>query len=95
MVFPPEYECHKESKVEGLNCLRNQLTGDELLMWTIETFNMFYKKVVCSYPSRVSAQTWYGRRILPMFYTLPLIYSYFSFLYDNYSDIELSYSYYK
>ena len=40
-----EYECHKESKVAGLNCLRNQLTGDELLVWTIETFNMFYKKV--------------------------------------------------
>ena len=51
ILFPPEYECHKESKVEGLNCLRNQLTGDELLVWTIETFNMFYKKVVCSYPS--------------------------------------------
>ena len=32
-----EYECHKESKVAGLNCLRNQLTGDELLVWTIET----------------------------------------------------------
>ena len=30
-----------------------------------------------------------------MFYTLPLIYSYLSFLYDNYSDVELSYSYYK
>ena len=30
-----------------------------------------------------------------MFYTLPLIYSYFSFIYDNYSDIQLSYNYYK
>ena len=30
-----------------------------------------------------------------MFYTLPLIYSYFSFIYDNYSDILLSYNYYK
>ena len=40
-------------------------------------------------------QTWYGKRILPMFYTLPLIYSYFSFIYDNYSDILLSYNYYK
>jgi len=22
-----EYECHKDSKVEGLSCLRRQLTG--------------------------------------------------------------------
>ena len=30
-----------------------------------------------------------------MFYTLPLIYSYFSFIYDNYSDVLLSYNYYQ
>ena len=40
-----EYKCHQASKEAGLNCLRNQLTGDELLVWTIETFNMFYPKV--------------------------------------------------
>ena len=83
----------------GLNCLRNQLTGDELLVWTIETFNMFYKKVNISssekYYFENCFQTWYGKKILPMFYTLPLIYSYFSFIYDNYSDILLSYNYYK
>ena len=96
-----EYECHKESKVAGLNCLRNQLTGDELLVWTIETFNMFYKKVSTYLMVQLEQykwqilQTWYGKRILPMFYTLPLIYSYFSFIYDNYSDILLSYNYYK
>ena len=59
------------------------VTGDELLTWTIETFNTFYSK------------TWFARRILPIFYTIPLLISYFSFIYDNYSDIELSYSYYK
>ena len=96
----PEYECHRESREAGLNCLRDQLTGDiqdegvsqkpcsiftgdELLTWTIETFNTFYSK------------TWFARRILPIFYTIPLLISYFSFIYDNYSDIELSHSYYK
>ena len=24
----PEYECHRESREAGLNCLRDQLTGD-------------------------------------------------------------------
>ena len=63
--------------------MTRNVTGDELLTWTIETFNTFYSK------------TWFARRILPIFYTIPLLVSYFSFIYDNYSDIELSYSYYK
>ena len=40
------------------------------------------------------SKTWFARRILPIFYTIPLLISYFSFIYDNYSDIELSYTYY-
>ncbi len=43
-ILHQEFECHKASKVAGLSCLRRQLTGDELLMWTIETFTMFYEK---------------------------------------------------
>ena len=39
-----EFECHRASKFAGLSCLRRQLTGDELLMWTIETFTMFYDR---------------------------------------------------
>ena len=40
--------CAAKAQLAGLNCLRDQLTGDELLVWTIETFNMFYKKVYIS-----------------------------------------------
>ncbi len=43
-ILHQEFECHRSSKVAGLSCLRRQLTGDELLMWTIETFTMFYEK---------------------------------------------------
>ena len=41
-ILHQEFECHRASKFAGLSCLRRQLTGDELLMWTIETFTMFY-----------------------------------------------------
>ncbi len=43
-ILHQEFECHKNSKEAGLSCLRRQLTGDELLMWTIETFTMFYER---------------------------------------------------
>ena len=52
-ILHQEYECHRNSKVEGLNCLRQQITGDELLMWTIETFKTFYDR------------TWVQKNILP------------------------------
>ena len=43
-ILHQEFECHRASKFAGLSCLRRQLTGDELLMWTIETFTMFYDR---------------------------------------------------
>ena len=43
-ILHQEFECHRASKFAGLSCLRRQLTGDELLMWTIETFSMFYDR---------------------------------------------------
>jgi hypothetical protein len=66
----------------GLACLRRQLTGDELLVWTIETFTMFYEK------------TWAQSVMFPLFGLIPLFFSIFTFVYDYYSDFELSYEYY-
>lgn len=82
-ILHQEYECHKESKREGLNCLRRQLTGDELLTWTIETFSMFYE--------RTFAQT----TIIPFLGLTPLFLSIFTFVFDYYSDIELTAEYYR
>ena len=76
------YKCFRDSKYEGLRCLRDRLTGDELLLWTVETFTMFYDK------------TWAQRSIIPVIGLAPLIISIFTFVYDNYSDIELAFEYY-
>ena len=68
---------------EGLQCLRQQLTGDELLVWTTETFTMFYSR------------TWAQSVILPLLGLIPLLLSIASFVYDYYSDVELTIEYYK
>jgi hypothetical protein len=62
--------------------LRDRLTGDELLLWTVETFTMFYDK------------TWAQRSIIPVIGLMPLLISIFTFVYDNYSDIDLALEYY-
>ena len=62
--------------------MRDRLTGDELLLWTVETFTMFYEK------------TWAQKSIIPIIGLGPLILSIFTFVYDNYSDIELAIEYY-
>ena len=82
-ILHQEYECHKNSKSEGLNCLRNQLTGDELLTWTIETYTKFYNK------------TWAQKVLIPIFGLLPLFASIATFVYDYYSDMELTMEYYR
>ena len=81
-ILHQEFECHKTSKSEGLNCLRQQLTGDELLTWTIETFTTFYDK------------TWAQKSLIPLFGLFPLLMSIATFVYDYYSDIELTLEYY-
>ena len=73
----------RESKYDGLKCLRDRLTGDELLLWTVETFTMFYDK------------TWAQRSIIPVIGLMPLLISIFTFVYDNYSDIDLAIEYYE
>ena len=72
----------RDSKYDGLKCLRDRLTGDELLLWTVETFTMFYEK------------TWAQTTIIPVIGLMPLIMSIFTFVYDNYSDIDLAIEYY-
>lgn len=68
--------------MEGLTCLRKQLTGDELLMWTVETFTMFYDK------------TFAAKTVIPLLGLVPLLLSIATFVYDYYSDIELTLEYY-
>ena len=50
-----------------------QLTGDELLMWTIETFNAFYP------------QTFAQKYFIPLMGLFPLLLSIATFVYDYYS----------
>ena len=66
-----------------MSCLRQQLNGDELLTWTIETFTMFYDK------------TWAQSFALPLLGLIPLFFSILTFVYDYYSDFQLSYEYYQ
>ena len=75
-------KCHQNERKEGLVCLRRQLGGDELLTWTIETFTMFYDK------------TWAQRFAFPLFGLIPVFMSIVSFIYDYYSDFELTFEYY-
>ncbi len=72
-ILHQEYECHRTNKNAGLACLRRQLTGDELLMWTIETFTMFYDK------------TFAQKNVIPMLGLIPLFLSISTFIYDYYS----------
>eukprot|EP00095_Tigriopus_kingsejongensis_P004696 maker-scaffold276_size226481-snap-gene-0.17 protein:Tk04696 transcript:maker-scaffold276_size226481-snap-gene-0.17-mRNA-1 annotation:"hypothetical protein" len=81
-ILHQEFHCHKEDKRAGLTCLRRQLRGDELLIWTIETFTMFYER------------TFAQRTVIPMFGLLPLLLSIFTFVFDYYSDIDLIIEYY-
>ena len=79
-----DYVCNfRDSKSTGLKCLRDRLAGDELLLWTVETFTMFYQK------------TWAQRVVIPFIGLGPLFLSIFTFVYDNYSDIDLAYEYYE
>ena len=68
---------------QGLSCLRQQLNGDELLVWTIETFTMFYDK------------TWAQSYALPLLGLIPVFLSISTFVYDYYSDFELTFEYYQ
>ena len=81
-ILHQEYECHQNDRKEGLQCLRQQLNGDELLIWTIETFTMFYNR------------TWAQTVIFPLMGLIPLFFSIFTFVYDYYSDMELTLEYY-
>ena len=82
-ILHQEFECHKDDRKQGLACLRQQLNGDELLTWTIETFTMFYSK------------TWAESFMIPLLGLIPVFFSICTFVLDYYSDFELTYEYYK
>ena len=77
------------------NSPETSCSSGQLRLSTCFTKRSQYKRLRTNWQNWTIIQTWYGKRILPMFYTLPLIYSYFSFIYDNYSDVLLSYNYYQ
>uniref|UniRef100_A0A0K2TNQ1 Putative LOC100882592 [Megachile rotundata] n=1 Tax=Lepeophtheirus salmonis TaxID=72036 RepID=A0A0K2TNQ1_LEPSM len=81
-ILHQEYQCHKLSKEMGLRCLRNQLKGDELLTWTIETFTVFYDRTVAQ------------KCVFPLMALVPVFFSIFNFTYDYYSDISLTLQYF-
>ncbi|CAB4069282.1 SLC25A4S [Lepeophtheirus salmonis] len=72
----------REYKEMGLRCLRNQLKGDELLTWTIETFTVFYDRTVAQ------------KCVFPLMALVPVFFSIFNFTYDYYSDISLTLQYF-
>ena len=82
-ILHQEYRCHKDNKIEGLKCMKKQLSGDEILGWTIETFSKFYPK------------TWYQKHCLPVLHLLPILVTVCFFFLDYYSDISLAFGYYK
>ena len=63
--------------------MRDQLSGDELLTWTIETFSTFYPK------------TWTQKYCLPLAHWVPILFSLSFFLFDYYSDLTLAIGYYR
>ena len=78
------HDTENDSMVEGLRCLKSQLSSDSLLPWIIETYQDFYS------PGP-------GRWIMAMASVLcELVFvSYIPYLYDMYSDIYLAVQYHK
>ena len=76
-----EYQTH-ETKREGLNCMKNQLTNDKLLYWMTRTFSKFYPT-----PNYI---LWTTASIVSC---LQLGLSYFFYLFDIVSDLQLTRDY--
>ena len=77
-----EFEAH-EDKEEGLRSIKHQLTNDKLLFWITRTFTRFYPKSPCI--------MWTKAIIMSLF---QLGISYFFFIFDIYTDIQLTNDYY-
>ena len=71
------------SKEEGLLFIKQQLTNDKLLFWITRTYSRFYQSPAC---------TVWTRAIIITLIQLGL--SYFSFIFDIYTDIQLTNDYY-
>ena len=73
-----EHDTH-ESKKEGLQCMKNQLTNDKLLYWITRTFSRFY--------STPKVNRWATAVIVPFFQLG--VFSYGSYIFDVVSDLAL------
>ena len=76
------YSTVHNSKMEGLECLRENLTSDTLLPWMIENFQGFY----------ATGRTQWKRAVFTVLVQLLLL-SYLPLIYDVYSDIVLANQY--
>ena len=70
------------SKEDGLRCIKQQITNDKLLFWITRTFSRFYPN---------SPGKMWSKAVIISFITLGI--SYFGFIFDIYTDFELTYDY--
>ena len=70
------------SKEEGLRCIKQQITNDKLLFWITRTFSRFYPN---------SPGKMWSKAFIISLITLGI--SYFGFIFDIYTDFELTYDY--
>ena len=70
------------SKEEGLRCIKQQITNDKLLFWITRTFSRFYPN---------SPGKMWSKAFIISFLTLGI--SYFGFIFDIYTDFQLTYDY--
>ena len=68
------------SKEEGLRCIKQQITNDKLLFWITRTFSRFYPN---------SPGKMWSKAFIISLITLGI--SYFGFIFDIYTDFELTY----
>ena len=70
------------TKEEGLRCIKQQITNDKLLFWITRTFSRFY--------ANSPGKMWSKAFIISL---ITLGISYFGFIFDLYTDFDLTYDY--
>ena len=79
---------HSNSLEEGLHCLRSHVTNENLLKWTIEQFSELYEQEVTK---RVGQKI----IIIGVIAIIPRMTSHIFYVYDIYSDVDLTTDYYQ
>ena len=82
---------HSNSHEEGLHCLRSHVTNENLLKWTIEQFSGLYEQEVDKKRGRGGQKA----LIIGLIGIFPRLISLIFYVYDVYSDIDLTTDYYQ